>query len=158
VTLLQRTTRKLSLTAQGSAYYNQMQGAAEPPLRRGAGAHPDPEEAGGSSADHCAGHIWPGDVLCIPVLISKDLSSHSGRPGPKEERSHTGQKGSLLDSKTALQGVIIASDFAIEAPRRRGLPLTESRCSPRRSARAPLAVDLRAPQLVELIVEGLPPY
>ena len=22
----------------------------------------------------------PGDVLCIPVLISKDLSSHSGRP------------------------------------------------------------------------------
>src|SRR3984957_8062665 len=64
----------------GPRLLRSVQRAAEPPLRRGARAHPDPEEAGGSSADLRAGHPRPGDVLCVPVLISEDLSAYPGRP------------------------------------------------------------------------------
>src|SRR5271170_1821283 len=49
----------------GPRLLQSVQRAAERPLRRGAGAHPDPEAARGSSADLRAGHPWPGDVLCI---------------------------------------------------------------------------------------------
>jgi hypothetical protein len=74
---LRRTTRKLSLTEQGR---QSMQRAAEPSLRRGACARPDPEEARGSAANLGAGHPWPGELLCIPVVISEDLPEYPGRP------------------------------------------------------------------------------
>jgi DNA-binding transcriptional LysR family regulator len=80
VTLRQRTTRKLSLTAQGRAYYNQCNEPlshlfdAERVLTQ---TQKKPEGLLRISAPV---HPWPGDLLCIPVLIPEDLSGHPGRP------------------------------------------------------------------------------
>ena len=85
----------------GPRLLQSMQRAAEPPLRRGASAHPDPEEARGAPSDLRAGHPWSGALLCIPVLISEDLSGHPGRsvrhqpvPGSDRRKHST----SLFDS------------------------------------------------------------
>ena len=63
VTLLQRTTRKLSLTAQGRAYYNQCSEPLSQSVRRGKRSDPDTEEAGGPAEDFRARHPRSGAVL-----------------------------------------------------------------------------------------------
>ena len=78
VTLLQRTTRKLSLTTQGRSYYAQcsepLGQLAEAETALDAGT----EGARGPAEDFCSRHPRSGGVLRVPVAVHEKVPERSG--------------------------------------------------------------------------------
>ena len=123
-TLLQRTTRKLSLTAQGRAYYNQ----CSEPLSHLFDAErvltETQKKPEGLLRVSALSHPWSGAVLCVPVLIPEDLSGHPGRPVRHEpvpgsdRRKHRRaiRFGELRDSSLIAQRIGKSVRYVVAAP------------------------------------------
>ena len=77
MTLLQRTTRKLSLTAQGRAYYDQCSEPLGQLVEAERALTPDTEDARGPAEDFRSRHPWSGAVLRVPIRVHEKISCAS---------------------------------------------------------------------------------